>query len=516
MPQAAGANGALHVFMPLGDTVGSTSFVIDHDTGELVERVTYQPFGGVESDYRPSPRWGSFREDLRYTGHWDDAQVGLVYFGARYYSPQLARFISPDPLTVHGAAGDLNPYAFVGGSPMRFVDPFGLFFVPGFGFIGMKNPSDPYGTDWPAPKETNGSGNTTVAPGVSVGAGGVSINPTVTGAAQLSGGGGVDDPPGPPSTGSESSPGPLLGPSEPPPPGNVLGAAPPARRGPELTPQEKRQEAAEGLAIGVAAGIAAVLTLEFAGPILEAAFDAAEGTAPVGLCFAAGTLIWTPEGERPIEEIRPGDLVWSRDEVTGKLTIESVDQTYITSDAPVVAVAVDTETLRATPSHPFWVDGRGWTPASDLSTGDVLELAEGEGSSVTSLRSVGDRETVFNLNVHGTHTYFVGSQRILVHNTCAAINITAKGFNHVLQRHVTGGALTAGKSLFSGTAATVRALITAAAAVAANPQANGNFQRIVTAAQAIGVDRVTGAATAVYTVITNAAGELITAFPGTP
>jgi RHS repeat-associated protein len=126
LPAAAGASAnGVHVFMPLGDPLGSTSLVVDHDTGEIVERASYLPYGAVDNDYRPS-RWGSFREDRRYTGQWDDAEVGLVYFGKRYYSPNLGRFISPDQLTVHGGAGSVNPYEYAQGSPMRFVDATGL------------------------------------------------------------------------------------------------------------------------------------------------------------------------------------------------------------------------------------------------------------------------------------------------------------------------------------------------------------------------------------------------------
>jgi RHS repeat-associated protein len=125
LPTAGQGNGNVHVFMPMADLLGSTAFLIDHDTSELVEAITYQPYGGVESDYRPA-RWKNFREDVRYTSHWDDSQVGLMYFGARYYSATIARWISPDPLTVHGLAADPNPYAFVRGSPMTNVDSFGL------------------------------------------------------------------------------------------------------------------------------------------------------------------------------------------------------------------------------------------------------------------------------------------------------------------------------------------------------------------------------------------------------
>jgi hypothetical protein len=48
-------------------------------------------------------------------------------------------------------------------------------------------------------------------------------------------------------------------------------------------------------------------------------------------------------------------------------------------------------------------------------------------------------------------------------------------------------------------------------------QAGGqNYQRVVDAGRPIGFDVVTGRATSVYTVITNAANEVVTAFPGLP
>jgi RHS repeat-associated protein len=116
---------ATHVFLQLGDHLGSTSMVIDKETSELVERTTYQPFGAVEADYRPE-RWKSFREDYKYSGKREDVEIGIIYYGARYYSPYLGHWISPDPLTIHGLGADLNPYAFVRGRVMVAVDPNGL------------------------------------------------------------------------------------------------------------------------------------------------------------------------------------------------------------------------------------------------------------------------------------------------------------------------------------------------------------------------------------------------------
>jgi RHS repeat-associated protein len=126
----AGAGKRLNVFFTLTDSLGSTGVVIDKATSEVVERSRYQAYGATESDYQPE-RWGGFRESFRYTGHEDDAEVGLINFGQRYYAPMLGRWLNPDPLSVHKMRADLNPYAFVFGSPMRFSDPLGLSPPPG-------------------------------------------------------------------------------------------------------------------------------------------------------------------------------------------------------------------------------------------------------------------------------------------------------------------------------------------------------------------------------------------------
>ena len=63
---------------------------------------------------------------MRFTGKEEDIEVGLQYFGARYYSPNLGRFVSADPLAIHAIGSDLNPYAYVGGRVFNATDPFGL------------------------------------------------------------------------------------------------------------------------------------------------------------------------------------------------------------------------------------------------------------------------------------------------------------------------------------------------------------------------------------------------------
>lgn len=49
---------------------------------------------------------------------------GFYYMRARYYDPEVGRFISEDPIGFEG--GDLNLMAYVGNNPIMLVDPEGL------------------------------------------------------------------------------------------------------------------------------------------------------------------------------------------------------------------------------------------------------------------------------------------------------------------------------------------------------------------------------------------------------
>jgi len=59
---------------------------------------------------------------IRFQGQWFDEESGLHYNRFRYYDPQTGRFISPDPIKIHGS---LNLYWYVN-NPLGEVDPFGL------------------------------------------------------------------------------------------------------------------------------------------------------------------------------------------------------------------------------------------------------------------------------------------------------------------------------------------------------------------------------------------------------
>ena len=63
---------------------------------------------------------------------------GLLYMRARYYSPELRRFINAD--IIPGEISDstsLNRYAYVNGNPVSNIDPLGLSFLLSLGFVAL-------------------------------------------------------------------------------------------------------------------------------------------------------------------------------------------------------------------------------------------------------------------------------------------------------------------------------------------------------------------------------------------
>lgn len=151
----------------------------------------------------------------------------------------------------------------------------------------------------------------------------------------------------------------------------------------------------------------------------------AEGVCSSGFeCFVAGTPVVTADGERPIESIRAGDRVLARDAATGETAVREVVRRFVTPGKEVLRLTVRSEddgvseTLGVTPGHPFRVAGRGWVGAGELAVGDELESAGGGRLRVAAVERTGERETVYNFEVEGVHTYFVGQLGTWVHNAC--------------------------------------------------------------------------------------------------
>jgi hypothetical protein len=171
-----------------------------------------------------------------------------------------------------------------------------------------------------------------------------------------------------------------------------------------------------------------------------AAADALRNVCENGGCFVAGTPVEMADGTtKPIEHIKVGDVVKSRDLQTGRDEDESIVQTYEHPAAQVMSVSLaDGESFTCTPDHRLIVAGKGIEPAGDLATGDKLFFGTaGTNTAAPSTTSVvrvtfkpeattvlGDTE-VYNFEVANTHTYFVGKINggVWVHNDCIGWSI---------------------------------------------------------------------------------------------
>lgn len=141
-----------------------------------------------------------------------------------------------------------------------------------------------------------------------------------------------------------------------------------------------------------------------------------------GFCFEKGTLVATETGDRPIETILPGDRVWSRNMETGEVALRPAVRTWVKQSARVIEVELRSDSLmseriRVTAGHRFWVEGQGWVRADGLAA-DTLWSTDAA-VSATALSLTEETTTVYNLEVSGFHTYFVGAARALVHNQTA-------------------------------------------------------------------------------------------------
>jgi hypothetical protein len=131
-------------------------------------------------------------------------------------------------------------------------------------------------------------------------------------------------------------------------------------------------------------------------------------------CFAAGTPVWIETGCIPIEEIQTGDLVLSQDAETGELGYQAVEQTTTRPSPTSIVLKAGDDEIVSTPGHPYWIIGQGWRMAKQLHAGDRLYRAEGS----VSIEEVHPGETfeAYNLIVRNWDSYFVGNQRLLVHD----------------------------------------------------------------------------------------------------
>ena len=117
----------------LGDVTHIYKHIEDTEY-KLVARYAYDAWGNhkvynADGTENTSADFIGNINPIRYRGYFYDVETGLYYLNARYYDPELCRFISADetqyldPQTVNG----LNLYAYCGNNPVMYVDPTGTF-----------------------------------------------------------------------------------------------------------------------------------------------------------------------------------------------------------------------------------------------------------------------------------------------------------------------------------------------------------------------------------------------------
>ena len=184
------------------------------------------------------------------------------------------------------------------------------------------------------------------------------------------------------------------------------------------------------------------------------ALSKATGVSRYG-CFTADTPVLMADGTaKPIGQVAVGERVVSHDPVTGEDVEAEVEATHVHHDVPTLEVTTTAGTITTTSTHPFYVQGRGWTPAADLRRGDRLKTpdnttgpdpdvgtanntagpdcdddtastigadavptGDGEAVAVLTIQPTGRTTTVHNLTVRGTHNYHVLTTPTTSHDT---------------------------------------------------------------------------------------------------
>jgi RHS repeat-associated protein len=112
------SNLPLQLYIPCYDNIGNVTRYLDAN-GNAVAQYTYNAFGNIIS--KSGPLADFFRH--RFSTKYFNAESNLYYYGYRFYSPELMRWITRDPI---GEEGGVNLYAFCENGSTFLIDATGL------------------------------------------------------------------------------------------------------------------------------------------------------------------------------------------------------------------------------------------------------------------------------------------------------------------------------------------------------------------------------------------------------
>lgn len=399
------------------DALGSVTEVSDV-TGTIIERYEYDVYG-APTIYDSSDNvltMSAIDNPYLFTGRRYDVESDNYYYRARYYSHDLGRFLSEDPLGFD--AGDYNLYRYVFNNPTNSTDPTGEFaFLPWLLKAGTEAAVDAL---------MQATVNYFIDPGINtVGEAFGSVNwkqVAWAGATGLLPGGGL-------AKAAFVAVGDV-----------IIAYLDALSKCEEYTTEDALFDFAFGVAsefVGdklgdlvakygrtvVAAGLRKLGLDEVAEKLLREVDEVVDDVVPsptLKCSFSEETLVSTDEGYLAIGEIEIGDYVLAFDEKTGEVGYYPVTAVWEHDDPVIVYLTIDGETIETTPEHPFYTTSGKWVAAGELHAGNEIYKADGSYGVVENVAFVYQLQPMYNLTVATAHTYFVGQDRLLVHNVCGS------------------------------------------------------------------------------------------------
>ncbi|MFY7993710.1 MAG: RHS repeat domain-containing protein [Bacteriovoracaceae bacterium] len=115
------------------DGLGSV-IEITNSSGNIIQHYVYSSFGKIlkimngSVDNTANPL---IKTNFAYTNREYDSESGLYYYRARYYAPDLGRFLTEDPHPgiLRNPATFNTKYTYVSNNPVNYTDPSGKFFI---------------------------------------------------------------------------------------------------------------------------------------------------------------------------------------------------------------------------------------------------------------------------------------------------------------------------------------------------------------------------------------------------